>query len=83
VNFIKEFIQLFISDKTEEMILRRVEEPESLYWDHTIVRIQAQIKGKVTYNERVVIYPEEEYHPKFLQLCDLFLNIARTHTKAE
>ena len=77
VNFIKEFVQLFITDKKENIILKEVEEPESLYWNHTSIIIRTYINGGLIYNERIVLYPEEEYNPKFLHLCDLLLSIAK------
>jgi len=51
-----------------------------LITDYTHVYIQAQTSGRILYEVSIVMYPEREYHPKFLQLCDLFLDIAKEHT---
>jgi len=83
LNFIKEFIRLFITDKTEKIILKAVEEPESLYKDHTSVIIREYRNREITFDEDIVIYPEEEYHPKFLQLVEMFYGIAVAHSNKE
>jgi hypothetical protein len=80
VNTVKEFVQIFIIDKSEEIILQTVEESESKYANHTSLIIKEYQNGKITYSEDIVVYPEEEYHPKFLQLCDLFLSIAKEYS---
>ena len=81
VKFIKEFIQLFILGQTENMIIR--EKESRLVTDYTHVRIQTQTNGIVLYDENIVMYPEREYHPKFLQLVDIFYGIAVEHTNRE
>jgi len=81
VNLIKKFVQLFIIDKTENIILKDDEDPWDLYFDHTAVFIRAYINGRITYKKEIVIYKAKEYNPKFLQLCDLFLSIARQNDK--
>ena len=76
INFLKEFVQLFIIDKTEDIILKKNEMPESLYCNHTSIFIRAYKNGEITYKEEIVLHIEEEYNPKFLHLSNLFLSIA-------
>ena len=74
-------MQLFIIDKTENIILKEVEKPWDLYGNHIIVHILIYTKDRVSsYKEYVVVYQANEYNPKFLQLCDLFLSIAQQIT---
>jgi len=79
VDFVKEFICLFIIDKKENIILKDAEPVVDT--DETIVQIQAYTKGVNTYKEEIIMYYEREYNPKFLELCDLFFNIAVQETE--
>ena len=73
INIIDDFIRLFIIEKKENIILK---ESDSLYGVHTMVDIHAYKGKELMYKEKIIMYPEREYNPKFLELCSLFHNIA-------
>lgn len=75
VEIVKEFIRLFITEETENIILK---EPDyELYWmNYTEVGIIAYINVIPVYEHQIIMYPEREYNPVFLQMCNLFHNIA-------
>jgi len=79
IDWLREFIRLFIVDKTEHIVLKDAE--QMWHMEYTVVVIQAYTKGINTYKEEIIMYPEREYNPKFLQLCDLFFSIARGSAK--
>jgi hypothetical protein len=75
IDLIKEFIRVFIIEKTEKIILK---EPDyKLYGIYTIVHIDVYIHGEKLYKEQIVMYPQREYNSKFLELCNLFFSILR------
>jgi len=79
VDIVKEFIRLFIEEKTEKIILK---EPDYIpYRLHTMVYIYAYYKNRIVYKEQIIMYPEREYNSKYLQLCDLFLCITMEQSK--
>ena len=85
ISLIKEFVRLFIIEKTEQIVLKyinRIIRGEdtvvvSSYRDYTTVDISVYSKGLDRYKEIISMNPYREYNPMFLQLCDLLLGIAR------
>jgi hypothetical protein len=76
LKIINDFVCLFIVEKTESIIIKG--SAQMMETDYDIILIQEyNSTGQLLFKEDVIMYPEREYNPKFLQLYNLFFNIAK------